>query len=82
MSDRKMTQCDMILDYMRQYGPITQMEALDLFGCARLASRINDLRRAGYNIKTTLVSKKVTYFGIQSTVRFAQYTLTNNARAI
>ena len=44
------TQCDRIVDYMRQHGSITQLEAYNELGVFRLASRINDLRRHGYNI--------------------------------
>lgn len=31
---------------------ITQLDALNMFGCMRLASRINDLRNRGMNIVT------------------------------
>ena len=31
---------------------ITQFDALNMFGCMRLASRINDLRNRGMNIVT------------------------------
>lgn len=44
------TQCNRILDYMKKGFAITQMEALNLFGCFRLASRIHDLRVRGENI--------------------------------
>ena len=40
-----MTQCEKILDYMRSNGSITPLDALREFGCMRLASRINDLKR-------------------------------------
>ena len=49
-----MTQCDMILDWLDRYGSITQRDA-SFFGCARLASRIWDLRRIGYNIVREIV---------------------------
>lgn len=41
------TQCDLILMHMKKYGSITHMEAEREYGIARLASRINDLRRQG-----------------------------------
>lgn len=44
-----MTQCEKVLDYMSRVGSITQYEAMQYFGCARLASRINDLRRMGHD---------------------------------
>lgn len=49
-------------------GSITGMEALNEFGCYRLASRISDLRREGLKIKKTMetginrvTGKPVTY---------------------
>ena len=47
---------------------ITPLEALDLFGCFRLAALIHILRKEGMNIKTENVSK--------NGKRFAQYSLT------
>ena len=44
-----------ILKHLQAGETITQIDALELFGCFRLASRINDLRRAGWNIQTTRV---------------------------
>lgn len=38
-------QKDMVLDYMREYGSITQLEALLELGVMRLASRINELAK-------------------------------------
>ena len=46
----KYTQCHQILDYIRKYGSITQLEAIRDLGCMRLAARISDLRRQGYPI--------------------------------
>ena len=46
----KTTQCERILRHLMVYGYITQSEAIAEYGCMRLASRINDLKRQGYNI--------------------------------
>ena len=46
----KSTQCDKVLEYMKTYGSITQLEALRDIGCMRLASRISDLRQQGIAI--------------------------------
>lgn len=46
----KPTQNQRILDYIAEFGSITQLEALRDLGVMRLASRISDLRRQGYNI--------------------------------
>ena len=55
MVDHKPTQNQRILDYMAEFGGITQLEALRDLGCMRLASRISDLRRLGHNIKSERV---------------------------
>ena len=40
-----MSQKDDILKYLQQGHTLTPAEALDLFGCARLAARIWDIQR-------------------------------------
>lgn len=56
----KPTQNDRIMAYMIEFGSITQIEALKDLGVMRLASRISDLRRKGYNIisKTETVNNR------------------------
>lgn len=41
-----------ILAYLNTGKSLTQMEALNLFGCFRLASRICELRDDGWGIKS------------------------------
>ena len=43
-------QVERVLDYMRGVGGITQIEALRELGVMRLASRIADLRKQGFDI--------------------------------
>lgn len=64
-------QTDRILAYMRLYGSITQLEALQECGVMRLASRINDLKRDGYKIKTA--TKRVQ--GRYGSCTIAEYSL-------
>lgn len=47
---KKPTQNQRILNYIEQFGSITQLEALKDLGVMRLASRISDLRKQGYKI--------------------------------
>ena len=47
-----MTQCDQILHHLETVGPLTPLDALNLFGCFRLTSRIWDLKQLGHNINT------------------------------
>jgi hypothetical protein len=46
-----MTQIQSILDHLKQ-APITPLEALEQYGCFRLAARIKDLREQGHTIHT------------------------------
>ena len=46
------SQTGRILEHLRSVGPITPLEALELYGCFRLAARIKDLREAGWNVQT------------------------------
>ena len=50
MQHSKPTQNQRILDYIDQFGSITQLEALRDLGVMRLASRVSDLKRQGYAI--------------------------------
>ncbi len=50
------SQCDMIAAWLERGFSITSLEALNMFGCLRLSSRIWDLRERGLNIqKKTIV---------------------------
>ena len=50
-----MTQCERILEYMKQNDGITSMDAYRL-GCTRLAARIADLKKNGHRISTERVT--------------------------
>lgn len=62
------SQCNQIIAWLEKGNTITQLEALQLCGCMRLASRIHNLRERGYNIKaekiTTLSNKKVCRYSL------------------
>lgn len=57
----KTTQCERILRHLRDYGSITQKEAYAEYGIARLASRINDLKKKGFIITSETVTGKNRY---------------------
>ncbi len=44
------SQSALILSWLQSGKPLTAKEALDRFGCFRLAARINDLTNAGHVI--------------------------------
>jgi hypothetical protein len=62
-----MSQTTNILKHLKKGKTLTAIQALNLFGCFRLASRINDLKRMGFSITSTMVSK--------GNKRFAKYSL-------
>lgn len=68
----KATQCDKVLAYMKEFGSITQLDALHDLGCMRLASRISDLRQQGYPIGRRMKTSKNRY---GEDVTFAEYFL-------
>lgn len=49
---KPLTRTEMTLEYMRRYGQITPMDALEGSGCFRLSGRIFELRDQGYEIET------------------------------
>lgn len=61
MQHHKPTQNERILDYIAEFGSITQFEALQDLGVMRLASRISDLKRQGYDIKAKTETVKNRY---------------------
>ena len=68
----KDTQNQKIIKYLKQHTWITPIEALSMFGCMRLASRVNELRAMGYNI----ISEPATGKNMDGeTVHFAKYKL-------
>lgn len=57
----KMTQAQRIVEYMTEFGSITQYEALRDLGVMRLASRVSDLKKQGYPIKSEVIAVKNRY---------------------
>lgn len=68
----KTTQCDRILQHMRDFGSISSLEAMSDYGIMRLASRINDLKRQGYSITSETKTSKNRY---NETTHFSVYSL-------
>lgn len=59
--ESKPTQNERILNYIEEFGSITQLDALRDLGVMRLASRVSDLRSKGYNIVSKTESVKNRY---------------------
>ena len=67
-----MTQCERILYHLKEYGSITSLEAMQWYGCYRLASRISELKEQGVNITKRVVKGKNKY---GEPIHFAEYRL-------
>ncbi|WP_413205998.1 helix-turn-helix domain-containing protein [Rhodospirillum sp. A1_3_36] len=55
VSGLEASQIDDILDHFLDGDSLTQDQALDLYGCTRLAARVWDLRQLGHPIEKRMV---------------------------
>ena len=51
-SNTSRSQCAAIRQHLEAGNSLTGLDALNHFGCARLAARIDELRQGGMNIET------------------------------
>lgn len=65
------TQCDMVLQYLKDFGSITQLEALQDLGIMRLASRVSEINKFNKIIKTEFVYSTNRY---GKPIKFAKYS--------
>lgn len=72
MKKNKMTQEDMVLQHLKEFGGITALDAVREYGILRLSARILNLRKQGYEITTDYLTSKNRY---GSWVTFAKYVL-------
>lgn len=70
MQVSKITQRERVLDYIRETGSITQLEAIKELGVLRLSAVIFDLKKDGNAIKSELVPVKTRY----GTAHIAKYS--------
>ena len=63
-----MSQIDDVRAHLLRGKPITPIQALNLFGCFRLAAIIFNIRAEGYTVETEMVHRK--------SKKWASYTLT------
>ena len=67
-----MTQREQILDYIKEFGSITPMEAFSDLGITKLATRISEMRRDGMKFNIETVKRKNRY---GKPVHYARYSL-------
>ena len=68
----KTKQIDRVVQYMKEFGSITPLDALRDLGVMRLASRITDLRKLGYAIIKETVTGKDRW---GNTTHYARYRM-------
>lgn len=64
----KQTQTQLIQKHLEDGKSISALEALNLFGCLRLASRIYDIKQLGLNIQKEMITKNGASFSSYSLV--------------
>ena len=67
-----MTQKELVLRHLQDFGSITSMDAFNDYGITRLSAVIFDLREMGHKIKTNNETRKNRY-DVPTT--YARYTL-------
>ncbi len=67
------TQKEKIREYLVNGGTLTPLDALEKFGCFRLATRIFELKKEGLDIRTEMVENEATG------KRYAKYFIPKNA---
>ena len=67
-----MTQRERVLDYIKEYGSITSLEAFRDIGCTRLSAVIFDLKAEGHEIEKEFETKRNRW---GEKVSFARYSL-------
>ena len=67
-----MTQNERILDYIRENGSISALEAAMDIGCLQLSARICELQKLGFVFTKTTVKSKNRY---GDPVRYKRYSL-------
>lgn len=68
----KITQRQRIINYIREFGSITSLDAYKDLGITQLAARIKELKGQGYEFETKMESSKNRY---DEPVSFKRYYL-------
>ena len=66
------TQCERVIQYMRDFGSITSAQAMVDLGVYRLSARISELKANGWDIERKMI-KDTNRYG--ETVYFAEYNI-------
>lgn len=72
---KKLTQSERVLDYIKEFGSITQLDAIRDLGIMRLASRVSDLKKGGVYI-TGKYEKVKNRYGEETQIK--RYSIVEN----
>lgn len=72
---KKLTQSERVLDYIKEFGSITQLDAIRDLGIMRLASRVSDLKKSGVYI-TGKYEKVKNRYGEETQIK--RYSIVEN----
>lgn len=75
---KKPTQCEKVLDYIRRYGSITSWQTYQDLGVTQLAARIFNLKERGYKFSTERVYTKNR---MEEDTHYDKYMLVENENA-
>lgn len=75
----KITQADRVLDYIKQFGSITTLDAFRDLGVTRLSARIYELKARGLDIGSTTITNK-NRFG--ENIWYSKYYLKNRKEGV
>lgn len=73
-----MTQREAILQYIKDFGSITPMEAFSDLGITKLATRISEMRKDGMTFKIETVHGKNRYGKSTHYARYSMCEVANN----
>lgn len=73
----KETQHDRIINYLKAFGSITPMEAFMDLGITKLATRVSEMRRLGFEFEQKMEESTNRYGEI---VRYMRYSLPNKGQ--
>ncbi len=65
-----MKQSERIIRHLRDFGSITSLEAMKEYGVMRLASRVSDLKKVGFPIRSEMVKGRNRYGEVTSYARY------------
>ena len=68
-----MSQNNLILKHLKKGKTLTPLQALRLFDCWALSSRISNLKADGHNIKTEMITNKGKTFARYSLEKWKPY---------